>query len=88
MMVEVGMAVQKSAQLGWYARDNKVHLTSLLLFTEMRMPLLESSRDVTCTFSLACYPCLCTFCSAIPTSTINFIQLFLTFKRHSSIDML
>ena len=38
-MVEVGIEVQKVYKQGEQARDNKVHLTSLLLFTEI--PLLE-----------------------------------------------
>ena len=51
---------------------------SLKKYISLKYHYLKSSRDVTCTLlSLVYHPCLYTFCTAIPTSIINFIQLFM-----------
>ena len=59
-MGEVGMAVQKEHKQGLRSRprDNKVRLTSLLLFTEMP---LKSCRDVRCTLLSLGLLRLCSF---------------------------
>ena len=70
-MVEVGMAVQKV-----YNKGSRLGIIRYILHPycfSLQYHYLKCSRDVRCTLlSLADYPCLYT---AIPTSTINFIQL-------------